>query len=39
MAEGLPGMRERVRSLGGIFAIGSRPDGGVIVEAEFGSGA
>ena len=32
---GLAGMRDRVRLLGGQVAIGSRPGGGVVVEARF----
>ncbi len=36
---GFLGMRERVRALGGVVAIGNAPDGGAIVEATFGSGA
>jgi two-component system sensor histidine kinase UhpB len=34
---GLLGMRERVRALGGVFAIGNAPGGGAIVEAVFGA--
>jgi two-component system sensor histidine kinase UhpB len=34
---GLAGMRDRVRLLGGQVAIGSRPGGGVVVEARFGA--
>ena len=32
---GLLGMRERVRALGGVVAIGNAPNGGAIVEALF----
>ncbi len=32
---GLPGMRDRVRLLGGQVVIGSSPEGGVVVEARF----
>jgi two-component system, NarL family, sensor histidine kinase UhpB len=34
---GLAGMRDRVRLLGGRVAIGSPPEGGVVVEARFGA--
>jgi signal transduction histidine kinase len=33
---GLSGMRERVKALGGEFAVRASPDGGAIVEAGFG---
>ena len=35
---GLLGMRERVRALGGVFALGDGPEGGAVVEAAFGFG-
>jgi two-component system, NarL family, sensor histidine kinase UhpB len=35
---GLSGMRERVKALGGEFAVRASPDGGAIVEARFGLG-